>query len=97
MAPFNRVDLASCYRVDLALEVRNFYLGYDYIQYHGVELAASAVEQLASRVELPASSDIHEYMDYSFLRYEINLSEYNQIKKLTRKHTWKRATRAKVP
>ena len=29
--------------------------------------------------------------------YEINLSEYNQIKKLTRKHTWKRAIRAKVP
>ena len=29
--------------------------------------------------------------------YEMNLSEYNQIKKLTRKHTWKRAIRAKVP
>ena len=58
------------------------------------------MEQLASRVELAASSDkIHEYMDYTFLRYiyEINLSKYNQIKKLTRKHAWKRAIRAKVP
>ena len=43
----------ASYRVDLAL----------------VELAASTEEQLALRVELAASSDIHQYMDYTFLRY----------------------------
>ena len=48
-----------------------------------VELAASTVERSKGLVE--------------HLRYEINLSEYNQIKKLTRKHTLKRAIRAKVP
>ena len=66
-------DFAS-YRDYVALEVCNFYLGYDYIQLLKlaslVELAASTVEQLASRVELAASIDkIHEYMDYTFLRY----------------------------
>ena len=43
----------ASYRVDLAL----------------VELAASTEEQLALRVELAASSDIHEYIDYTFVRY----------------------------
>ena len=44
----------ASYRVDLAL----------------VELAASTVEQLASRVELAASSYmIYDYMDHTFLRY----------------------------
>ena len=76
------------------LEVRNVYMGYDYIQMAELasyrvdlalaELVASKAEIVASRVEIEAALATRyifykEFPYHTYLRYEIKLSEYELI------------------